>query len=99
MKPILRFNDKGEIKPAGITRVKDNIVEKLYEFVLKKPIAGTKYRFVVTTDAEADAEKLANLLLASPSALGVRCLICSPVVGAHVGPGGLGVAIVREEDD
>jgi DegV family protein with EDD domain len=90
VKPLLTVRD-GEIHPARQVRTRARALDALYEWVLQqKPIEAMG---VVYSTGEEDARALLQRLGETGEVITSRV---GPVLGAHAGPGCLGVALLRQ---
>ena len=96
IKPILTFSREGKLvvadKVRGMKRAFALALEKMEKY---PPSDEHGFFWIVHTDAEEDAHKLADMV---EERYGVRpdISIMGPVIGSHVGPGA--VAIIWKSD-
>lgn len=96
IKPVLTFSNEGKLvvadKVRGMKRVFTYALEKMEKY---PPSDEHGFFWIVHTDAEEDAEKLADIV---EEKYGKRpdISIMGPVIGSHVGPGA--VAIIWKSD-
>jgi DegV family protein with EDD domain len=96
IKPILTVRD-GEVHPARQVRTRAKAVEALYEMVVQhQPFQALSVLY--TTDTE-DARTFRDRLAAHFPAEQIIVARAGPVIGAHVGPGGLGAAFLMNHAD
>jgi DegV family protein with EDD domain len=92
IKPILHFAD-GLIEPLSQARTRKKSVAQLLDLVEERlqgqPMAEAA---IVHIDCPSDGEMLAKLVESRFNPAEIHFGEVSPVVGTHVGPGGLGVA-------
>lgn len=96
IKPILHF-DQGVIEPLSQTRTKKKAVKELLNLADKRlggmPMAEAA---IVQVDCLEDAELLREDVINLFDPAFVHISDVSPVVGTHVGPGGMGLAFYPE---
>lgn len=96
IKPMVELRE-GEVKPIGAARTTSQADERVLEFLLEN---GELERLAVLhTNAEARARKLLNgAMEAARKSLPreIFMLNVTAVIGAHLGPNGLGFAAVRK---
>ncbi len=99
IKPILIINDEGKLIPAGTVRgrkkslstIVANMVKQMGEY-LNNP--GTIC--VVHGDAAEDAERVVKLIKEEVAGASVIVNVISPSIGAHSGPGAIGICFMGE---
>lgn len=96
IKPLIELTD-GEVKAIGAVRTTKQADERMLNFLL----AGGKFErlAILHTNAEGRARALLNGLMQRASQSVPRDVLfinVTTVIGAHVGPNGLGFAAVRE---
>ena len=91
VKPVLSFTREGKLavveKCRGMKKAFAYALEKMRKF---EPVREHPLLWIVHTDAEKDAEELADMVEAQ---VGIRpdVTIMGPVIGSHVGPGAVAV--------
>lgn len=91
IKPILTVRD-GEVHPARQVRTRGKAIEALYEMVLQhQPLRALS---VLYSTGVEDAWALRDRLGVHFPAEQIIIARAGPVIGAHVGPGGLGAAFL-----
>ena len=96
IKPVLTFSNDGKLivadKVRGMKRVFSYALEKMEKY---PPSSEHGFFWIVHTDAEADANRLAEVI---EEKYGVKpdISIMGPVIGSHVGPGA--VAVIWKSD-
>lgn len=96
IKPVLTFSNDGKLivadKVRGMKRVFSYALEKMEKY---PPSSEHGFFWIVHTDAEADANRLAEEI---EEKYGVKpdISIMGPVIGSHVGPGA--VAVIWKSD-
>jgi len=93
IKPILYLNDEGKIDSLEKVRTKKKAHQKLVELVSEKA-GGKKCTIgVMHAQSEDDANKIAGQLQDQLDVAEIGVYDLSPVIGAHVGPGTIGVSV------
>jgi DegV family protein with EDD domain len=93
IKPILQFKD-GLIQPCSQARTKGKAIAQLME-IADQRLDGKQVveAAVVDVDAPSTGDKVANMITERFTPTTIHRSTVSPVVGTHVGPGAIGVAI------
>jgi DegV family protein with EDD domain len=100
--PILSISQKGTLEPIGKTRGKKNLERKILDIVLEKikkretihPEAS--YSFAVAhTNAPELGKKIAGKIKEVMGQEVSLVMNASPVLGAHAGPGAVGIALLE----
>lgn len=95
IKPLIELTE-GEVKPAGAVRTTKQAAERLLDLLLQQ---GELERLAILhTGAETRAKAFLETLMQTASQSVPREILLvnvTPVIGAHVGPNGLGFAAVR----
>jgi DegV family protein with EDD domain len=96
LKPVLEVND-GVVTPLARIRTRRKALRKLYELVEEKLAGeGRVHMAVLNIAAPDEAARVAEQLEARFQPVEMFNAQCSPVVGAHAGPGTVGVAFYKE---
>jgi len=92
--PILSFNKQGKAVLVGITKAKKNPVQKALKHLKRHLSPSKRYRIqIMHTNVQQQADELKELIEANyPDLISLDSIICTAVIGAHIGPGSLGVA-------
>jgi DegV family protein with EDD domain len=92
IKPLLQFKD-GMIMPLAQARTKRKATAKLFE-IIEERLGGSRMIEAAIVDVEnpVDAETVKGMIEERFSPSNIIRAGVSPVVGAHVGPGALGIA-------
>ena len=94
VRPLLELRD-GVIVDIERPRTRRRAIERLYEQILA---GGAPERVAILHgDAESDAQALAARLRTALPGLEIGIDLGSPVIGAHVGPGTVGVGVLAAE--
>ena len=96
LKPILRI-DEGQVVPFERTRTRARAIEGVIDFV--RGVPRVDRLSVIHSSTPDQAESLADRLAAAVGLPRNDVLIAqmSPVIGTHVGPGAMGVAVAEGE--
>lgn len=96
LKPILEFWD-GTIQPVAKIRTRRKALERVYTLIQEQLNDGEKLHMaVVNIAAPEEAADFKAQLEARFRPVEMIAVECSPVVGAHAGPGTVGVAFYTE---
>lgn len=98
IKPILHFNDEGKIVNISKAKGSRKAMSALVDYVATKGSELDKYKiFVVHADCEEEANTFVNALKAKFGDLDVTLQPVGPVIGAHCGPGTIGLVFHSKE--
>jgi fatty acid-binding protein DegV len=94
IKPLFRVHD-GKVTIEK-TRTRKGALERLMQLIQEW---GTLRQFaIVYTDCPERAEELRQLIQQRFSTLTIEmCLQVTPIIGAHLGPGAVGVVCITEQ--
>lgn len=96
IKPVVELRE-GAVKPISAARTTSQATRALFEFLLN--LGPLERLAVLHTNAEARARELFTLLMNSASRRNIpneiRLLNVTSLIGAHIGPNGLGFAAVK----
>ena len=98
IKPILHFNDEGKI--VNINKVKGfkKALFTLREYMKTKGSDLDKYKvYVLQADCEAEGQAFVDALKAQFGDLDIEMQPVGPVIGAHCGPGTIGLVFHASE--
>jgi DegV family protein with EDD domain len=96
LKPILEIQD-GIVKPLTKVRTRRKALDKLFELLQGELGTGRPVHMaVINVAAAAEAESLRKELEARFQPVEIMSTEVSPVIGAHAGPGTVGVAFYAE---
>ncbi|MGC9520751.1 MAG: DegV family protein [Anaerolineae bacterium] len=96
IKPILTLKD-GIVAPETIVRTEDRIMSRITSIVKQKTEGRQKLRLsVMHADALKRAKRLRKMLLELDPSIEIPILEFTPVMGAHAGPGLVGVGYYYE---
>jgi DegV family protein with EDD domain len=96
LKPVLEFRD-GLIEAAARVRTRRKALEKVYELVGERLSPGDRVHMsIINVAAPEEAAEFGAELIARFQPVEVMEVECSPAIGAHAGPGTVGVAFYVE---
>jgi len=93
IKPILYMNDQGKIDALEKARTKTKALGRLIELVDEKAGGNPARICIMHSDAPEEAQRMQGRLEVELDCIEVFIVELSPVIGAHVGPGTIGVAV------
>ncbi len=98
IKPILYFNEEGKIINIDKVKGKKKALAKLIEFVRTKGSELDKYKmYILEADCRPEAEAFAQQLRDNFGDLDIVIQTVGPVIGAHCGPGTIGLIFHAKE--
>lgn len=96
IKPILYLDSDGKIDALERVRTKKKALAKLVELVTDKANGKPVHIGIIHADALSDAKRLQGQLHNQLDCKELEIYEISPVIGTHVGPGTVGVAVYPE---
>ena len=99
IKPILIINDEGKLIPAGTVRGRKKSLSTVVSNMVKQMgahINNPGTICVVHGDAIEDAERVVKLIKEEVEGASVIVNVISPSIGAHSGPGAIGICFMGE---
>jgi DegV family protein with EDD domain len=97
IKPVLHLED-GKIEPLASIRTKTKAVQHMLDLVLSEVKGKTKvHAGVIHAGAEAEALRLADIIRAEVNPRELIINELTPVIGANVGPGIIGMGYYTED--
>ncbi|MFW6124081.1 MAG: DegV family protein [Acidobacteriota bacterium] len=102
IKPILSLDSQGSLMPVGKVRGQKKLEEEILSFVFRKIEKGRqeKAKFITAVahvNARDSGERIKKKITQRVRKNPVMVMSASPVLGAHAGPGTIGVAVLRTE--
>lgn len=95
--PILSINKEGIVAPSRVVRNKENVIPAIISILTKRTSGFKKLDISVThADAQEKAEALKQSLNECYPSLEIPISDFSPVMGAHTGPGMIGLGYLFE---
>ena len=95
LKPIL-FMNKGKIDGFEKIRTQKKALARLLEIIIEKGGNSPCHINIMHADAKASAEMAKNALSEKLKVVEMQVTELSPVIGAHTGPGTLGICVYPE---
>jgi len=96
--PILSLAH-GRVRVLGVARTRRNAVEKMIEMMWEKVADRPLHASVFHGDALTEAERIADEIQSRFNCVEFYVTEFTPVMGAHTGPGVLGLAFYADEAD
>jgi len=97
LKPILTLKEDGIVAPETVVRTEDKIISRMTSLVDQKTKGYQKLNLsVMHADALKRAKRLQEMLLELYPSIEIPILEFTPVMGAHAGPGLVGVGYYYE---
>lgn len=96
IKPILFLDEEGKIGALEQVRTRNKAVARLVELAVQEAGGKPAHIGIIHADALADAQDFKNQLANAVNCKFLDIYDLSPVIGVHVGPGTLGMAIYPE---
>ena len=98
IKPILYFNEEGKILNIAKAKGFKKALSELLNYMKAKGSELEKYKvFILQADCEKEAEAFANSIRAQFGDLDITIQPVGPVIGAHCGPGTIGLIFHSKE--
>ncbi|MBQ8291978.1 MAG: DegV family protein [Clostridia bacterium] len=92
IKPILHFNDEGKILNINKAKGRKKALDTLLGYMRDKGSELDKYKiYVLQADCQAEAESFIASIKAQFGELDIEIQPVGPVIGAHCGPGTIGL--------
>ena len=97
LKPILSVTKEGKLEKLTVVKGKKKAVDFLYDKFDKEYLNDDKYElFIVDASNKVVGDELAERVRLSGKNVKIRRLDVGPVVGAHAGPGTVGIIFVKQ---
>ena len=93
IKPILYLNQEGKIDALEKVRTKKKALQRLMDLAVEKADGKKAHVGIIHAQAPAEAEVVQKALSERINAAEMDIYELSPVIGTHVGPGTLGIAL------
>lgn len=98
IKPVLYMDAGGKIEALERVRTHRKALERLVELAVEKAGRDPAYVGILHANDREAAEFLQDVLKSSIDCKEIHIFELSPVIGSHVGPGTVGVAVHRARD-
>ncbi|MBQ7918240.1 MAG: DegV family protein [Clostridia bacterium] len=96
IKPILTITSEGKLEKLTTVKGNKKAIEYLYDKFNKEYLNDDKYElYVLDADNKAAGDELAEKIRTSGKKVTIRRLDVGPVIGAHAGPGTVGLIFVK----
>ena len=97
LKPILTIDEKGSLKVFEKITGKRKALRKMADRVISE-LTGTEYSvYIVDADCPEDGDLLAQMIKERRPEAKIARQILGPVIGAHCGPGTIGVIFIADK--
>lgn len=93
IKPILTLSREGKIEALEKVRTKKKAVQRLMDLVVEKAAGKHAHIGILHAQAPEDAQAIHSALVERVDAAEMEIDQLTPVIGTHVGPGTLGIAV------
>ena len=93
IKPILYLNQEGKIDALEKVRTKKKALQRLMDLAVEKADGKKAYVGIIHAQAPTEAEAVQKALSERLNAAEMDIYELSPVIGTHVGPGTVGIAL------
>ena len=96
IKPILTVDNEGKLGKLATVKGSKKAIDFLYERFDKEYLNDEKYEiFIADASNKVEGDKLAERIRTSGKNVSIRRLDVGPVIGAHSGPGTVGLIFVK----
>ena len=97
LKPILTVTPEGKLEKITVAKGKKKAIEYLYSMFEKEYLEDDKYEvYIIDASNKDTGDELAEKIKNSGKKVSVRRLPVGPVIGAHAGPGTIGIIFVKK---
>lgn len=97
IKPILTVSDEGKIEKLTTVKGTKKAIDFMYNKFLEEYSDDDKYEmFIIDADNKEVADNFADRIRESGKRVALRRLFIGPVIGAHAGPGTIGIIFVKK---
>jgi DegV family protein with EDD domain len=98
IKPVFRL-EEGEIRPVARSRTRARALARIAQDVLREVSGRPVHVAAFHARAEADAEQLIDRVVRESEVVERFVVECTPAIGAHTGPGLVGLAFFCDDAD
>lgn len=95
IKPLLTLTPEGELKPFEKIRTLTKAQQRAIDLILEETQSVEAHYFIAYTSTPEKAEEIKNTLLTAKPNSKVTIIPLTPVVGAHAGPGTIGIGYLK----
>ena len=95
IKPLLHIQKDGSLVPLEKIRTRNRAQQRLFEILEEKIDKKNVIMFIAYTNNKEKAEELKTNFLKNNKDLVIKIVPLTPVVGAHAGPGTLGIGFIE----
>lgn len=97
IKPILTISDAGKIEKLTTVKGTKKAIDFLYNKFMEEYCDDDKYEvFIIDADNNEIADSFADRIRESGKKVRIRRMFIGPVIGAHAGPGTIGIIFVKK---
>jgi len=96
IKPILYLNEEGKIDTLEKVRTKHQALNRLLELAKEKSAGAKTHTRIIHAAVQPEAEEFNSHVMEQITCVSTGIVDLSPVIGAHVGPGTIGLAFYSE---
>lgn len=97
IKPILSVTDEGKLEKLLTVKGTKKAIDFMYKKFMEEYCDDDKYEvFVLDADNKAVGDELAEKIRLSGKNVNIRRFMVGPVIGAHAGPGTVGIIFVKK---
>lgn len=97
LKPVLSVTDDGKLEKLTVVKGKKKVVDFLYNKFVKEYLNDDKYEtYILDADNKIIGDELAEKVRNSGKNVKIRRFEVGPVIGAHAGPGTVGIIFVKK---
>ena len=96
IKPILTITNEGKLEKLTTVKGTKKALEFMYDKFMKEYNNDSKYElFIIDADNKVIGDEFAEKIRNSGKNVAIRRLAVGPVIGAHAGPGTIGIIFVK----
>ncbi len=96
IKPILTVTDEGKLEKVAAVKGTKKALDYLYDKFMKEYNNDDKYElFIIDADNKEVGDEFAERIRNSGKNVAIRRIFVGPVIGAHAGPGTIGLIFVK----
>lgn len=96
IKPILTVTDEGKLEKIAAVKGTKKALDYLYDRFMKKYNNDDKYElFIIDADNKEVGDEFAERIRNSGKNVAIRRIFVGPVIGAHAGPGTIGLIFIK----